>query len=78
MALKTSSANRKDINTAARGVSLEHRHFSFIAAALASTKPESDGPELNQWNNMVLQFASDCRASNPRFDRARFLAACGA
>ena len=70
--------NRKDLSTAARGnIALQHRHFAFIAAALKSTKPESAGPELNQWASMVDTFASDCRATNPKFNRERFLAACG-
>lgn len=69
--------NRKDISTAAKGVDLQHRHFAFIAATLKATKPESAGPELNQWTNMTLQFASECRSTNPKFNRDRFLSACG-
>lgn len=75
------AANRKDIRTAEKGVSLEHRHFAFIAATLKACKPtpgmyEGAGPAREQWLDMVNQFATECRATNLRFNRARFLAAC--
>jgi hypothetical protein len=69
--------NRKDIRTAANGVSMQHRHFAFIAATLAATKPDVAGPATDQWEYVARTFASDCRATNPKFDLARFLAACG-
>lgn len=75
--------NRKDISTAARGVSLEHRHFSFIAATLKDQKPsgaitsDADKAACMQWEVMVRHFADACRSTNTRFDRARFLSACG-
>jgi hypothetical protein len=82
MALKTASANRKDISTAQRGVSLEHRHFSFIAATLKSSKPASGFYEghvgANEaWHNTVLTFSDACSHTNEKFNRARFLSACG-
>lgn len=75
-------AHRKDINTAQRGVSLEHRHFSFIASVLRFAKPDvpySADDDINQesWRFMVESFEVACRSTNGRFDRARFLAACG-
>jgi len=74
--------NRKDIRTAQNGVSLEHRHFAFIAAALRASKPlamdsEEAGDAGAVWLNVVERFANECRATNPKFNRARFLAACG-
>jgi hypothetical protein len=71
MPLKSASANRKDINTAANGVSLQHRHFCFIAATIA---------DLNlpwaQQDAIIKHFADACSHANPKFDRARFIAAC--
>jgi hypothetical protein len=29
------------------------------------------------WSELVIQFATTLAANNPRFDRARFLKACG-
>lgn len=71
MPLKTTSANRKDINTAARGVTLEHRHFSFIAATIADL-----GLPWATQDVVIKQFADACAQTNPKFDRARFIAAC--
>lgn len=77
MALKSTSAsqtrlaNRKDISTAANGVTLEHRHFSFIAATIADLTPSTR-------DDIAAHFADACARTNPRFDRSRFLAACKA
>lgn len=82
MTLKTASANavgtanRKDINTAANGVTLEHRHFSFIASVIASLVDTYDQP-LDK-ADVAEAFASACARTNPRFDAQRFLAACEA
>jgi hypothetical protein len=32
---------------------------------------------FDQWNTTVLAIAASLQQDNPRFDRARFLAACG-
>lgn len=75
MTLHTASANRKDLRTAQRGISLEHRHFSFIAATIAALPDHA--PTLRaQKTSIAHAFADACRATNPRFDRDRFLAAC--
>jgi hypothetical protein len=74
------SANRKDIRTAANGVKMEHRHFAFIAATLAECEPgggDYGQDEYQQWVETCRAFANACRATNPRFDLARFLSACG-
>ena len=71
----TKTANRKDVATAARGVTLEHRHFAAIAAIIA--RMPSDGLNATTTRNVAQHFAHYCADTNPRFDRARFLAACG-
>jgi len=50
------------------------KDFELIAAALARCKPSA----LNTaWYNVVYALADALATTNPRFDRARFLAACG-
>lgn len=70
MALTEQNATRKDLNTARYGVELQHRHFSFIAAVI------KDMPKAIR-TETALRFADACAGSNPRFDRRRFLLACG-
>jgi len=78
MALTALSANAKDIRTAQHGVELQHRHFSFIAGVLADVRPDgTNSADLATWEMTVSHFASACARSNPRFNRGRFLAACG-
>lgn len=60
----------KDINTARKGVSLEHRHFAFIAATIADTDDQAFRAA------MALRFAKVLPSTNPKFDRDRFIAAC--
>jgi hypothetical protein len=79
MPLTQESATRKD-RTTGTGAELQHRHFSFIAATLKASKPEKhwDKNKMAQWVVTVGDFARACAASNPRFDRKRFLTACDA
>jgi len=81
MALTTESAARKDRTTGA-SATMEHRHMAFIAATLKETMPPAgmyqDHEAIREtWEDIVKHFASQLRASNPRFDRDRFLKACG-
>lgn len=73
--LTTESALRKD-HTNARGPSLEHRHFAVIAGIINRVRDHSPSSE-NRADDMARVFASELAATNPRFDRARFLKACG-
>jgi hypothetical protein len=68
--LTEDSALRKDLSTARHGVTLQHRHFSFIAAVIKDL-PKAMRIEVAQ------HFADACATSNGRFDRSRFFAACG-
>ena len=71
MPMTLEAANRKDVNTARYGVTLEHRHFSFIAATIAEiTDPKCRAA-------MTAHFARACRVTNPRFYQDRFERACG-
>jgi hypothetical protein len=62
-------ANRKDISTAQNGVTMQHRHFAFIAATIAAMV----GCDRETIAN---DFANALQRTNGRFDRERFLAAC--
>jgi hypothetical protein len=63
--------NAKDARTANNGVELQHRHFSFIAATIKAM------PDDQIRYACAQQFVAACAKTNSKFDRARFLAACG-
>jgi len=58
---------------------LTKKTFEVLARGLAATKPQPDAgcPAYIQWTLDVTKVADVCAASNPRFDQARFLQACG-
>ncbi len=69
--LSTSTALRKDKNSASS--SMEHRHFATIAAIIASMDLYGSKTVRNQ---VAAHFANELAATNPKFDRARFIRAC--
>lgn len=66
MALTDESATRKDLRSGIGG--LQHRHFATIAAILKDMA--TDQATCFDW-------ADRLRYTNPKFDRDRFLRACG-
>ena len=74
MALTPLSALNKDKRTG-KDV-LQHRHFATIAAILAELGADH-GVFDNQRKGICEHFADQLADTNPRFDRDRFLAACG-
>jgi hypothetical protein len=59
-------------------LSMQRRHFQMIAETLKSlTRGRPDDWSKNGWRETCLTFASRLASTNPGFDRARFLAACG-
>lgn len=69
--------NGRDSATMRKHVTLEHRHFCFIAAVLAEMKPEPLFPNAKaQWDSTVNAFVAACKRSNGRFDADRFIEAC--
>lgn len=66
--LNTESALRKDKRTGLWG-DMQHRHYATIAAIIASMP-------LPRRLTVAREFADYLPATNPRFDRTRFLKAC--
>lgn len=61
---------------------MSEKDYKFIASALLALKPEDSGDSsyaegrLHQWETTVT-IVADRLAVQPRFDRDRFVAACG-
>lgn len=57
---------------------MSRKHFEAIAAAIANNRGTDDPPMVRKALDDVAQdLAAVFAADNPRFDSARFLAACG-
>lgn len=66
MALKPDAAARKDLTTGKD--TLQHRHLATIATCLRN---------MNADAATVARWADELAPTNPKFDRARFIKACG-
>jgi uncharacterized membrane-anchored protein len=53
---------------------MQHRHFATIAAII---REMANGQDENLRGIVAFAFARELAATNPRFDRDRFLRACG-
>lgn len=73
--LTQQSALRKD-QSSANTATLEHRHFSFIAGVIKAM-PSHAASLRAQRRSTAVAFADACAGTNQRFDRARFMRACG-
>lgn len=51
---------------------MTRKHFSAIAKAIASASIDAPARKA-----IARELAAICATTNPNFDRARFLAACG-
>lgn len=77
MALSIEAAARKDRAT---GLSeMQHRHFSTVAAIIASMDTVHNGEHgfIDVRRDVAEHFANQLARTNDRFDRKRFLRACG-
>lgn len=78
MPLIPSAAARKDQLSAYSA--MEHRHFATIAAIIRDMGkvPNQEHGFIDIRDDVAEHFADALGATNPRFDRKRFLAACAA
>lgn len=74
MPLSTAAAYRKD--TATKTATFTHQHFREVAAILRGLQDVA-GLDVATHDRILQRFANALWHTNPRFDRARFLAACG-
>jgi hypothetical protein len=61
-------------------MNVEKRHFEMIAASFRDTLNEGYDlhPKAREALSLAAGYIADgCKADNPRFDRSRFLKACG-
>lgn len=73
MALTQSAAAAKD---ARNGLSeMQHRHFATVAAIIKSMRHEDESNF--QVDRTAHHFANELAKTNTRFNRTRFLDACG-
>lgn len=71
--LTKASAHRKDLTTGM--ADMQHRHFATIATII---RTRLYGDLTKEQRNIVAEaFADALPATNPNFDRRRFLLACG-
>lgn len=81
MPLTPEAARRKDASTTGAPVKFQHRHFAFIAQTVAGFDPFPETYTEDETNvirrEMARTFSRALASTNPNFDRARFLAACG-
>ena len=58
---------------------MTQKHFVALAEALQTSEPDHASQACRaQWAQDCMMVARVCAAFNPRFDRDRFLKACGA
>lgn len=58
-------------------MALSKKHFCASARILSALLEKSTGPALMNATQAALQFADFFASDAPKFDRARFLKACG-
>lgn len=59
---------------------MTRRHFVMLADAMRECRPSTapTSPEWQQWAQCVRCLTAALARTNPRFDRARFIAYCEA
>jgi len=56
---------------------MSKKHFVALAKGLKEVRPNAANESHEQWQRDCIMVAIVCEDANPRFDRARFLRACG-
>lgn len=76
MPLSPQAADRKDQTRPSGTPTFRHQHFAWIASIIRNMPTHA--PSLrDQRRSCALAFAIALQNTNPNFDRARFLSACG-
>lgn len=77
--LSPNAAASKDRKTAAKSPTMQHRHFSTIASIINGLRWSATGKGLSEdkIRGIAERFASELAKTNPNFNYARFLKACG-
>ena len=73
MPLTPKAALNKDTTMPSGRDVMQHRHFATVAAIIASLRLAE--PAMS---HVIKHFADELGATNSKFDRARFMAACRA
>lgn len=75
--LKPEAALRKDQTNA--NSDMQHRHFATVAALIKSMPTVHNGEQgfIDVRQDIAAHFANGLAHTNAKFDRARFLRACG-
>lgn len=55
---------------------MTRKHFQALAAMLKQSRPDNPA-DCIRWYALCNQLADFCQSQNARFDRAKFLEACG-
>lgn len=60
-------------------MTMQRRHFQFIADALRETRPDDDSHSsvMLQWDQTVRTMAIKLERTNAQFNSSRFIEACG-
>jgi len=82
MPLTPAAAHRKDLN--AKPATMSHAHFRFLAGVLRDLQAKGNAEDAGAVEKnegfaayrMQYRLADALALTNPRFNRARFLAAC--
>ena len=77
MALTPETAARKDRTTGRGSVEMQHRHFAAIADMINQRFVRVQDNTGWTGKEIAEVFAQELSHTNARFDRQRFLAACG-
>ena len=78
MPLKPDAAARKDkLGATYPDGTFQHRHFAVVAGILASLDRDALGITDGQHADLCSDFADGLARTNTKFDRKRFIAACG-
>lgn len=57
---------------------MTRQDYKLIAAVLKSVRPNpAEGGEDPVWFNVVVELCKTFKVENPRFNRGKFIAACG-